>query len=108
MQLRKRRFAGAFAAFVGLDAAPPPDMGSVIQNLAQQFTATATTLLTSVNSVVIDLSRLAYISILLIGLFLYFTHVSKRFGKDLITGGVLLAVCAEFVFPWLSKLGAGT
>jgi len=89
---------------LGLDVPPPPDMGAVIQNLAQQFTSVATLLLTSLNSVVIDVSRLAYISVLLIGLLLYFTHVDRRHGKDFITGGVVLAVLSEFVFPWLNRL----
>jgi len=88
----------------GLDASQPPDMGAVIQSLAQQFTSVASTLLTSVNSVVIDISRIACVSVLLVGLFLYFTHVNRRFGKDLIVGGVLLAILSEFVFPYLSNL----
>jgi hypothetical protein len=104
MHERTRRFAEAFALFVGLDVSQPPDMGAVIQNLAQQFTSIASLLLTSVNSVVIDVSRLAYISVLLIGLMLYFTHVDRRHGRDLITGGVVLAVLSEFVFPWLNRL----
>lgn len=104
MQDRARRFAEAVALLGGLDVSQPPDMGAVIQNLAQQFTSVASTLLTSVNSVVIDVSRLAYISVLLIGLLLYFTHVDRRHGKDLITGGVVLAILSEFVFPWLNRL----
>lgn len=104
MRERTRRLCQALMVFGGLDATSPPDMGSVIQNLAQQFTSAATVFLASVNSVVIDVSRLAYSSVLLIGLFLYFTHVNRRFGKDLIIGGVLLAVMSEFVFPWLSSL----
>ncbi len=87
----------------GLDISQPPDMGAVIQALAKQFTSVASLLLTTVNSVVIDVSRLAYISILLIGLLLYFTHVDRRHGKDLIKGGVLLAVLSEFVFPALNR-----
>lgn len=104
MKDRSRRAAEVFALLLGLDASQPPDMGAVIQNLAQQFTSIASVLLTSVNSVVIDVSRLAYISVLLIGLLLYFTHVGRRLGKDLITGGVVLAVLSEFVFPWLNRL----
>jgi hypothetical protein len=99
-----RGSAEALGAFAALDVTQPPDMGAVIRGLAQQFTSVASLLLTTVNSVVIDLSRLAYISVLLIGILLYFTHVDRRHGKDLIKGGVLLAVLAEFVFPALNKL----
>lgn len=104
MQGRRRSFAEALVVLGGLDVAQPPDMGAVIQGLAQQFTSVAALLLTSVNSVVIDVSRLAYISVLLIGLLLYFTHVDRRHGKDFIKGGVLLAILSEFVFPWLNRL----
>jgi hypothetical protein len=104
MPERLRRFGGALAVLGGLDVSQPPDMGAVIQGLAQQFTSVASVFLTAVNSVVIDISRLAYISVLLIGLLLYFTHVDTRHGKDLIKGGVLLAVLSEFVFPWLNKI----
>ena len=86
-----------------LDTATPPDMGSVIQQLAQQFVSLASTLLTSINSTVIEISRLAYISVLLIGVLLYFTRLEKRLGKDLIKGGVVLAVLSEFVFPALNR-----
>lgn len=95
---------GALVKVNRLYASQPPDMGAVIQALAQQFTSVASLLLTTVNSVVIDVSRLAYISVLLIGLLLYFTHVDRRHGKDLIKGGLLLAILSEFVFPALNRL----
>jgi hypothetical protein len=104
MKETARSLAEALVVLGGLDVSQPPDMGAVIQGLAQQFTSVASVLLTSVNSVVIDISRLAYISVLLIGILLYFTQLDKRHGKDFIKGGVLLAVLSEFVFPWLNRL----
>ena len=82
----------------------PPDLGGVIQQLAQQFVSTMTLVLTTVNSTVVEVARLAYVSILMIGLLLYFTHVERRLGKDLVKGGVVLAVLPEFVFPAVSRL----
>ena len=61
-------------------------------------------MLTTVDSTVIDLARMAYVSLLMVGLLLYFTHIERRLGKDLIKGGVALAVLSEFVFPVLTKL----
>lgn len=83
---------------------PPPGTDTLIQQLAQQFTATMTVLLTTVDSTVIDLTRIAYVSLLMIGVLLYFSHVERRLGKDLIKGGVALAIISEFVFPVLTKL----
>jgi hypothetical protein len=87
-----------------LDIQPPPDMGSIVQQLAQQFVAVMGTVLTTINSAVIEISRLAYISVLLVGLLLYSTRVDRRLGKDLIKGGVILAVLSEFVFPQLNRV----
>jgi len=87
-----------------LDIPPPPGADSFVQQLAQQFTSMVTVILTTIDSTVIDLSRIAYITLLMLGLLLYYTHVERRLGKDLIKGGVALAIISEFVFPVLSKL----
>jgi len=83
---------------------PPPGAESLIQQLAQQFASTAAILLTTVDSTVTDLARMAYVSLLMIGLLLYFTHIERRLGKDLIKGGVALAIISEFIFPFLTKI----
>lgn len=57
-----------------------------------------------IDTAVLDISRVAYLTILMLGALLYFTHASIRLGKDLIKGGILLAIVVEFVFPWLVKL----
>jgi hypothetical protein len=86
------------------DVPPPPDFSNVVHQLAAQFLSVMTDILTTINTTVIDVSRLAYISILLIGLLLYFTHAERRLGKDLIRGGVILAILSEFVFPQLNRV----
>jgi hypothetical protein len=83
---------------------PPPDAGSVVQQLAQQFMAVMTTVLATIDTTIIDVARLAYVTVLLVGLLLYYTHVERRLGRDLIKGGVILAVLSELVFPYLVKL----
>jgi len=81
-----------------------PNVGNVIQQLAQQFVAIMTTLLAAVDTTVLEIARLAYITVLMVGLLLYYTHIERRLGRDLIKGGVVLAVLAELVFPYLTKL----
>jgi hypothetical protein len=83
---------------------PPPDIGSLIQSLAQQFTSLMSVVLTTIDTTVIQIARLAYVSVLLLGVLLYFTRVERRLGKDLIKGGVILAILSEFVFPLLVKV----
>ena len=63
-----------------------------------------TVVLTTIDTTVIQIARLAYVSVLLLGVLLYFTRVERRLGKDLIKGGVVLAVLSEFDFPALIKL----
>jgi len=99
-----RKSLRVLAAAVGLDIAQPPDMGAVIQNLAQQFMSMANLVLKTINSVVIDISRLAYVTIILVGILLYSTHVDRRHGKDLVKGGVALAILSEVVFPVLNRI----
>jgi len=87
-----------------LDIQPPPGADNLIQQFAQQFSSTVSFLLTTLDSTVVDLSRIAYVSLLMLGLLLYFTHVERRLGKDLIKGGVALAILSEFVFPVLTRV----
>ena len=82
----------------------PPNAGNAVQQLAQQFMAIMTTVLATVDTTVLDIARLAYITVLMVGLLLYYTHIERRLGRDLIKGGVVLAVLAELVFPYLTKL----
>ena len=82
----------------------PPGTEGLIQQFAQQFTATTTFLLATIDTAVIDISRVAYVTILMVGILLYFSHASVRLGKDLLKGGIILALVVEFVFPWLTRL----
>jgi hypothetical protein len=87
-----------------LDVPTPPGADNLIQQFAQQFSSTVSVLLATLDSTVMDVARIAYVSLLMVGLLLYYTHVERRLGKDLIKGGVALAIISEFVFPWLAKL----
>jgi len=88
---------------IALDTAQSASFGTVLQQLASEFTSDATQLMLAIDDAIIDISRLAYITVLLIGVFLYSTRLSRRFGKDLIFGGVLLAILTEFVFPLIAR-----
>jgi hypothetical protein len=86
-----------------LDIQSPGGVENTIQQFAQQFTSAVTVLLATIDSTIIDLSRVAYVTLLMLGLLLYYTHLERRLGKDLIKGGVALAIISEFVFPFLTK-----
>jgi hypothetical protein len=87
-----------------LDAPSPPDLATAIQHFASQFAAETAAVLTTVNAAVIDIVRVAYITCLLVGILLYYAHLGRRLGKDLIYGGVALVVLTEYVVPTLTAL----
>jgi anti-anti-sigma regulatory factor len=87
-----------------LDAPPQPDLGSSLEQFASQFASETAAVLTSINAAVVDISRVAYITCLLVGVLLYYTHLGRRLGKDLIYGGVALIVLTEYVVPAVTAL----
>jgi len=82
-----------------LGASRSPGYAAVVQQFASQFAAETSAVLTSVNSTIFDIVRVAYVTCLLVGVLLYFTHVRRRLGKDLMVGGVLLVVMGEYIIP---------
>lgn len=87
-----------------LGALQPPNLGSVIQQVAQHFTSVMTFILTTMDSTIVITALLACVAVLLLGVMLRYTNVERRLGKDLIKGGMVLTVLAEFVFPLISRL----
>jgi hypothetical protein len=87
-----------------LDTAQLPDFGGELQQLANQFTAEASQVLLTVDNTVIEITRVVYITILLIGVLLYFTRLNRRMGRELIIGGIILGALSEFVFPLISTI----
>src|SRR5690242_18870222 len=87
-----------------LDASQSPDLATAIQQFASQFATETAAVLSSVNAAVLDIARVAYVTCLLVGVLLYFTHLSRRLGKDLIVGGALLVVISEYVIPSVTAL----
>jgi hypothetical protein len=93
----------AVASAIGLPLldAPqaPPDLATAIQQFASQFATEPATVISSVNAAFLDIARVAYVTCLLVGVLLYFTHLGRRLGKDLVISGVLLVVVSEYVIP---------
>jgi hypothetical protein len=92
-------------AFLVLDAQPvvPQDFGSVISQIQQSVVAGSQLLLQAINDTVLSLTRVAFVTLLILGFFLYFTHLHRRLGKDLMFGGAVLAIISQFVIPAITK-----
>lgn len=81
-----------------------PDIATIIQQLSGGIAANATQFVMALDSAAIRLARLAYVAAFLIGALLYFTQLHKNLGRDMVTGGLFLAVLSEFILPALFKL----
>jgi hypothetical protein len=94
----------SLVTLVALHVTSAPDMGSVLQKLAGEFDSGTTQVLSAVNKAAIDITRAAYVTILLIGILLYFTHLQRRLGRDMITGAIVLALISEFILPTVLRI----
>ena len=92
--------------YMVLDTQPPapPDITSIIHQIQQSVIGTGQVLLQTIDDTVISLARVAFVTLLVLGFFLYFTHLHRRLGKDLMFGGVALAIISQFVLPFISKV----
>jgi hypothetical protein len=92
-------------AFLVLEAQPvvPQDFGSVISQIQQSVMAGSQLLLQAINDTVLSLTRVVFVTLLILGFFLYFTHLHRRLGKDLMFGGVVLAIISQFVIPAVTR-----
>lgn len=73
----------------------------MIEQFASQFSTGTAAVLASIDSAAIGIIKVAYLTCLIVGLLLYFTHIGRHLGKDLIIGGVLLFALATFLIPVL-------
>jgi len=85
-----------------LEASSPPDLAAALQEFAKSFATETSAALVSINAAVTDIARVAYITCLLVGILLYYAHIGRRLGKDLIYGGVALIVLTEWVVPTIT------
>lgn len=97
----------AVATAIGLpilQVAQPSGIEAGIQQYASEFASETVASLTVINTAVVDIIRVAYVTCLLVGVLLYYTHLGRRLGKDLIMGGVLLVIITEFIIPVVGGL----
>jgi hypothetical protein len=60
-----------------LDSPSPTDLGTAVQQFASETAA----VLSSVDYAIVDIVRVAYVTCLLIGVLLYYTHLGRRLGR---------------------------
>lgn len=68
-----------------------------------QFTVASTQFLHALNAAFTDIFRIAWITLLSLGVLLYLTHLNRKLGKDFVVGGGVMMLLVQFVFPLLSS-----
>ncbi len=82
-----------------LDASSTTDAGNTIQQWVTQFSASSAQVLVAVTSGLATIAKVAWFTLLILGVLLYVTRLHKRLGRELFAGGVLLAILVQFVYP---------
>lgn len=66
------------------------------------FVAELQALIAELNAAALDIGRAAFSFLIIAGALLWFSRANRHVGKDLLAGGIFIAVFIEFVAPWLS------
>lgn len=82
-----------------LDASSTTDAGNTIQQWVSQFSTQSAQILVAVTSGLAAVARVTWFTLLILGVLLYVTRLHKKLGRELVAGGVVLAVLVQFVYP---------
>ena len=80
---------------------------SSAQNWAATFASDAQSVLLSLDNAAIDVGKAAFIFLIVAGSLLYFTRASRRLGRELVSGGIVVGILIAFVFPFIQSLKLG-
>jgi hypothetical protein len=82
-----------------LDASSTTDAGNTIKQWVTQFSTQSAQILVAVTSGLATVAKVAWFTLLILGVLLYVTRLHKKLGRELFAGGVLLAILVQFVYP---------
>lgn len=75
-----------------------------IQNFATNFAANVTAVTVTMDNAAIDIAKVAVVFLVIAGVLLWFTHLNKHLGKELVSGGIIIGLFVEFVVPFLLSI----
>lgn len=74
---------------------------SLLSGLMERLIAKLQMLVAMGTRVTLVACRLSYSLMVLVGAYLYLTHLNRHLGRDLVIGGLLLTLVAEILWPIL-------
>jgi hypothetical protein len=84
-----------------LEGDGPQDIVGIITSMIDEFFSGGMKVAIHLISSLTKVARVTYILLVILGMFLYFTHLNMRLGKSLILGGGLMAFTFEYIVPYL-------
>jgi hypothetical protein len=75
-----------------------------IQNFASGFATNMTAVTLTMDNAAIDIGKAAVIFLVIAGVLLWFSHVNKHLGKELLEGGIIIGLFIEFGVPVLMSI----
>lgn len=75
-----------------------------IQGFANSFAANAEVVTMTMDNAAVAIGKAAVVFLIIAGVMLWFTSVNRRFGRQLVEGGIVIGLFIEFVVPFLMSL----
>jgi hypothetical protein len=75
-----------------------------VQGWVSSFAVNASAVTLTMDNAAIDIAKAAVVFLIIAGVILWFTHVNKHMGKELLEGGIIIGLFLEFVVPLLMSL----
>ncbi len=75
----------------------------LFENLSSKFVNLFEKIVMILKGAILNISRIAYSLVAMVGVLIYFSRLNKRLGLDLIKGALILALLSEIIFPFLVR-----
>jgi len=75
-----------------------------VSNYAAQFAANVAMVTVAMDNAALEIGKAAVIFLIISGVIIWFTRVNRRFGKELVGGGVFIGLFIQFGVPFLMSL----
>lgn len=98
----------SFASTTPLPLSPPPSNSTAVSALVptvegwvNSFAVNAAAVTSTMDNAALNIGKAAFVFLVIAGVLLWFSHVDRRLGKELLKGGVIIGIFIEFVVPFL-------
>jgi hypothetical protein len=91
-------------ASAATNATSTPGLVPTLQGWVSSFAVNASAVTLTMDNAAIDIGKAAVVFLVIAGVVLWFTHVNKHLGKELLEGGIVIGLFIEFGVPVLMSI----